>query len=273
MEEEPRVTFGKDWVYDSVIEVFQDDISRFRVLLGADINEEPLQELEDGKIPKLQALQVHNGTVYKWNRPCYGITDGVPHLRIENRVLPAGPTIKDEVANTAFWLGLMNADWPKEYKQLPEHMDFDDVRANFIMAARYGLNIQVKWINNKVLPVDKLILDVLLPKAKQGLQKAKVNQADIDNYLDIIKQRVKSRQTGSQWIIDSFNKLKKKGHKGEALVAITAAMFNRQKENNPVHTWLLASIDEAGHWLNRYGKVRQFMSKNVFTVQESDWVD
>ena len=105
-ERSPRVSFGTGWLEKSLLEIYREDIARFRVLLGNDIKEDSLELINQGKTPKLRALQVHNSTVYRWNRPCYGISDnGKPHLRIENRVLPSGPTIIDSVANAAFWLG------------------------------------------------------------------------------------------------------------------------------------------------------------------------
>ena len=105
----PRVTFGNDWLQNSILELYKEDIVRFRVMLMTDSDVDPVEELERGIIPKLKALTIHNSTVYRWNRPCYGISaDGRPHLRIENRVLPSGPTPLDEVSNAAFWLGLMS---------------------------------------------------------------------------------------------------------------------------------------------------------------------
>ena len=116
-EMRPRVHFGSDWVDESVLEIFKEDISRFRVLLTTELEEQPLKVLEEGGVPNLMALQLHNGTVYRWNRACYGITDGKPHLRIENRVLPSGPTVIDEIANAVFWYGLV-AGLAEEYEDV-----------------------------------------------------------------------------------------------------------------------------------------------------------
>ena len=102
----PRVHFGTKWLDRSVLEIFQEDISRFRILLSKSEIEDPQHALAAGRAPKLQALQLYNGTVYRWNRACYGVTDGKPTLRIENRILPSGPTVIDEMANAAFWFGL-----------------------------------------------------------------------------------------------------------------------------------------------------------------------
>jgi len=101
-EQSPRVTFAQDWVKESMMNTFKDDIARFRVLLTTRVDEDSLEELEEGKIPQLNALRVFVSTVYRWNRACYGVFNGKPHLRIENRVLPSGPTVVDEIANAAF---------------------------------------------------------------------------------------------------------------------------------------------------------------------------
>src|SRR5262249_24918575 len=83
-ERSPRVSFGTRWVEQSVVELFQEDLARFRVLLGAALQEDSLVMLQKGQMPSLQALRIHNGTVYRWNRACFGFNDGKPHLRIEN---------------------------------------------------------------------------------------------------------------------------------------------------------------------------------------------
>ncbi|HKK25856.1 MAG TPA: glutamate-cysteine ligase family protein, partial [Gracilimonas sp.] len=126
----PRVTFGNQWIEDSILDVYKEDISRYRVMLSAEVEEEVEKLMEQGKVPQLMALNVHNSSVYRWNRPCYGVGNGKPHLRIENRVLPSGPTVVDEVANAAFWLGLLNG-FEDEYPDITQEMDFDNARMNF----------------------------------------------------------------------------------------------------------------------------------------------
>src|SRR5690606_3167144 len=137
-EMSPRVHFGTDWVHESVTEIFKEDIARFRVLITAHDEDGPFDVLDRGEVPKLTALQLHNGTVYRWNRACYGIGNGIPHLRIENRILPAGPSILDEVANAAFWFGLVSgiANQEMDVKTL---ISFDEAKSNFVAAARHGL--------------------------------------------------------------------------------------------------------------------------------------
>jgi CBS domain-containing protein len=271
-EKSPRVTFGNGWVKNSILEIFQDDAARYKVLLSADVEEDSLNTLKEGGIPELRALRAFNGTIYRWNRVCYGISDGKPHLRIENRILPSGPTVKDEMANAAFWLGLMNG-MGDQYRDITEVMEFDDAKTNFFKAAAAGLDTQFKWANGKVVPADELILQELLPIAEAGLKKARVKKTDAENYLEIIRERVASRKTGSRWILDSFSKLSDEGTKDEALVSITAGIINRQKGGEPVHKWELAGNDEAGSWTGRYRRVEQIMSTDLFTVEEDDLVD
>ncbi|HJZ12684.1 MAG TPA: hypothetical protein VJ521_11065, partial [Acidobacteriota bacterium] len=137
----PRVSFGERWLQKSIVEIFRQDIARFRVILTHAIDEHPAAVLERGEVPRLSALRLHNGTIWRWTRPCYGILDGKPHLRIENRIFPSGPTIPDEIANAAFFLGLMTA-MKEEYVPVDRLMEFDQAQANFYAAARHGLNAQ-----------------------------------------------------------------------------------------------------------------------------------
>lgn len=268
-EKTSRITFGNSWVKKSITEIFQEDIARYRVIIGTEIKEDSLKLLDKGKIPTLEALQMHNGTVYKWNRACYGVTDGRPHLRIENRILPAGPTVVDEIANAAFWLGLMNGI-PEKYNNIAEVMEFDAAKLNFLRAAQTGIESHFRWFGDKLIAADKLILKELLPLSKCGLEKARIAPEEIEHYLGIVAERVRRKRTGSKWILSSFANLRKQNEIYEACVAITAGVARRQETGEPVSKWSLAEIDEAGPWVNRYWKVEQIMTTDLFTVQESD---
>ncbi len=271
-ERSSRVSFGNRWIYDSIVDAFKEDIVRFETLLSNDEKTNSMKMLEEDKIPYLDALLVHNSTIYKWNRPCYGIFKGKPHFRIENRYLASGPTIPDQVANAAFWFGLMSG-MPDEYRDLPEKFEFDDAKTNFLKAARDGLDNKFQWFNNRKFNAQDLIQNTLLPISREGLKKANVNEKDIAKYLGIIEERVKSGKTGSQWMIDSYNNIRKTGTRDQALVATTAAIYNRQQEMKPVHLWSLANIDEAGNFLNYYLHIDQIMTTDIVTVQEDDLID
>jgi CBS domain-containing protein/gamma-glutamyl:cysteine ligase YbdK (ATP-grasp superfamily) len=267
-----RVSFGDGWLKDSVIALFHDQVSRFRPIMITESDEDPFQVLANGGIPQLSALRMHNGTVWRWNRACYGVADGAAHLRIENRALPAGPTIIDEIANATFFAGLMLAV-PQKYGDIARRMSFDDAKSNFFRAARHGLDAQFNWIDGQSYPSSMLILDHLLPLARRGLLDAKVDSADLDTYLGVIRQRVESRQTGARWILKSFAAMKTTVPNEARQRALTATILAAQKKEEPAHTWPIAKVADNGPWEQGYRTVGQFMSTDLFTVQPDDLID
>lgn len=268
-----RVRFGDDWLKRSVLEIFREDVARFRLLVGTELDEDPLAVLAQGGVPKLEALLLHNGTVYRWNRPCYGIHNGKAHLRIENRVLPAGPTVLDEVANAAFYFGLMAAVGD-EYGAVAERMPFDDAKSNFVAAARLGLNAQFHWLDGKVYTASNLLLDQLLPLARAGLADRGIDADDIERYLGTIQARVETGQTGAQWALKSFASLKKSGvARPDRLRCLVDGLTARQWTGEAVHTWSLADTWAAQDWRHSYRTIGMFMQEDVLTVQPGDLVD
>ena len=267
-----RVTFGERWVEDSVLEIYREDVSRFRLLLGAQQPGSSLDALDRGEVPTLDALRMHNGTVYRWNRPCYGISDGKPHLRIENRVLPAGPTIDDEVANSAFFFGLMIA-YGEELDDVRRVMDFDDAKSNFMAAARYGLSAQMSWFGGQRVSARDLILSDLIPRARQGLAFKNIDAADIDRYMGLIEERVSSGKTGAQWALDSLARMGDRGTLDERHRALTSAMYARQGAGLPGHQWAAATLDEITDWRHSFRTVAQIMSRDLFTLHPEDVID
>lgn len=269
-ESSPRVTFGNEWVNESILEIFQEDTARYRIMLSANVEENVQELLDKGIPPKLNALQVHNGTVYRWNRPCYGVANGKAHLRVENRVLPSGPTVADEMANTAFWLGLLNK-MEDYYPDIRKVMDFDNARHNFIAASKMGLDTTFRWVNGERQNAVDLILEELLPIAREGLQKASVNADDINHYLNIIHQRVEKGQTASTWMINNYgNLLSEDNPKEQALAAITTAMIKNQKKGEPVHQWGRVRMEDLEHWQPSSLLVEEFMTTDLFTAQKDD---
>lgn len=271
-EMSPRVNFGTSWVKESVTEIFKEDIARFRVLLTAEGIDDPFAALRKGDIPKLKALMLHNGTVYRWNRACYGVMNGKPHLRIENRILPSGPTPADEVANAAFWFGLVSG-LAEAYEDIADVLAFDDAKNNFIAAARLGLNAQLTWLHGKRKPAPQLILEDLLPIAQNGLATAGIDDADIDHYLGLLAARVEHGQTGSEWQLASLAHMSK-GTRSDRLDALVKGMIERQEKGHPVHTWPLAELGEAASPRRiRSSRVEHYMSTDLFTVHEDELVE
>lgn len=266
-----RVNFGDRWL-ESVIELFQDQVARFRPIIISEPDENPFQVLADGKMPLLSALRIHNGTVWRWNRACYGVTDGVAHLRIENRALPSGPTIVDEIANAAFFTGLMVA-LPQAYGEISKRMVFDDAKMNFFRAARHGLDAQFQWIDRKTYSATSLILDQLLPLARQGLSGSHVLSEDIDKYLGIIEERARCGQTGARWIMKSLCDDGTSAAKDAGRRRLTAAMLANQQQGQPIHTWPVTKNAESEKWEHGYRTVCQFMSTDLFTVKPDDLID
>jgi len=267
-----RVSFGDKWLEHSVIALFHEQILRFRPIMITQPDEDPFEVLARGGTPLLSALRMHNGTVWRWNRACFGVADGIAHLRIENRVLPAGPTVIDEIANAAFFTGLMVA-LPREYGDIARRMTFDDAKSNFFRAARHGLDAQFNWIDGESHTASELVLDHLLPLARAGLNDSEVDRTDVDRYLGIIEERVRSRQTGARWILKSLEAMQNVGQKDTSQRRLTAAMLACQKLGEPVHRWPLIEASETDDWEQGYRTVGQFMSTDLFTVQPDDLID
>jgi predicted transcriptional regulator len=264
----PRVTFGKSWVRNCITEIYKEDIARFDVLLTQEDPEDAMETLRNGEIPAMKALMLHNGTVYRWNRPCYGITNGKPHLRIENRYIPSGPSVEDEVANMAFWIGLMKAR-PPEANAIWEHFQFRDVKSNFFKAARSGIETVFIWKDKEISAKD-LINNELLPLAYEGLRKSGVTDDEAYACLGIIEKRMKTH-TGAQWQIRNFRKLRDKLSVTDSCIALTAATYENQIRNKPVCDWQDIDLNKANKYLvNHFSKVKQLMSTDLITVFPDD---
>jgi CBS domain-containing protein/gamma-glutamylcysteine synthetase len=269
----PRVGFGEGWLKDSVLELFREQVARFRVIMTREQMEDSLAVLAAGGVPSLSALRLHNGTVWPWNRACYGVSDGRAHLRIENRAIPSGPTILDEMANAAFFTGLMLA-LPKEYGEINKLMTFDDAKANFFAAARHGLQAQFTWAKGESHSASELILNHLLPLARAGLKEAAIDAEDVERYLGTIEERVQSGQTGAQWMLRSLAPMIGEGTPDMRHRTLAATIIERQQTNEPVHRWpIIAGGNGYKDWRRSYQTVEQFMSTDLFTVGPDDLVD
>ncbi len=272
-ERSARVSFGKDWIYDSILEIYREDITRFRVLLSTDVVEDSLALIKNGEVPKLRALQVHNGTVYRWNRPCYGISpNGKPHLRIENRVLPSGPTVMDEIANTVFWLGAMEG-MNLEIDDVKELMSFDDAKDNFLKAAKFGIDSKFTWFDDEKITAVQLIKEKLIPIARKGLESKNIDKKDIDKYLDIIEGRADSHMNGARWMLQSYTNLRKHTSSDEVLSIITSHITKHQKSGLPIHKWKIPSLNDLQSYSPDHLLVSEFMQTDLITVQKDDIID
>jgi gamma-glutamyl:cysteine ligase YbdK (ATP-grasp superfamily) len=233
----PRVWFGERWI-TSVFDLFEENIRYFPALLPICEDEDPLEMLDRGVSPQLAEMSLHNGTVYRWNRPVYGVVDGTPHLRVENRVLPAGPTIADIMANSAFYYGLVRT-LAEAQRPIWTQMSFSTAEENLHEAARHGLDAQLYWPGVGDTPAAELILRRLLPLAREGLARWGVGQADADRLLGIVEQRCLTGQTGAAWQVATVANLSRRHNldRAEALRQMTQLYIEHMHTNTPVHTW------------------------------------
>lgn len=267
-EQKPRVYFGNEWIKNEIIAVYKDDISRFIAVLTTDFKENSIEVLKKGGIPTLEALQIHNSTLYKWNRLCYGILNGKPHFRIENRYIPSGPSVVDEIANAAFWVGLMQG-MPSEYREIWKKASFKETRGNFINASRTGIDTYFNWFGEGI-PARKLIKTILIPMARNGLIRTGIDKEEINKYLKIIEKRVDYNITGSKWIIKNYRALKKSMKRDEATVELTSGLYHRQISGKPVHIWGPIKLEECSGISKMNDTLRKVMTTEIFVVHSED---
>jgi len=233
----PRVWFGERWI-TSVFDLFEENIQYFPALLPICEDEDPQVMFDSGACPELAEMSLHNGTIYRWNRPVYAVVDGKPHVRVENRVLPAGPSVVDIMANAAFYYGLVRTLAEAE-RPIWSQMSFATAAENLHSAARYGLDAHLYWPGLGEAPAAELVLRKLLPLAQDGLGRWGVDQADADRLLGIIEQRCLTGRTGASWQIGAVAALSERGaaDRAESLRLMTQSYIEYMHANEPVHAW------------------------------------
>lgn len=219
-----RVTFGSSYIKHSIFECYEENLEHYPILV-------PLKEQDD--INQLSHLRFHNGTIWRWNRPLIDFNrDGTPHIRIEHRVIPSGPTIVDSIANAAFYFGLVHA-LTENIDTLIEQLSFQNARDNFYNCAKLGLSAMIDWPDHGNIQTNELLLNTLIPAARHGLKILEITEDDINKFLSIIEHRVETKQTGANW-----QRLWIKKH-GQDFQHLTRAYLDRQKSGIPVHQWTI----------------------------------
>jgi hypothetical protein len=235
----PRVWFGERWI-TSIFDLFEENVRYFPSLLPELSDEDPTRELAEGRTPKLAELRLHNGTIYRWNRPVYDVVeqDGVgrPHLRVENRVLPAGPTVVDMMANAAFYYGVLRT-LAEDDRPVWTKMSFAAAHHNFVESAQHGMNARLYWPGLGEVTPDELVLRQLLPMADEGLRRWEVSGDVRDRYLGVIEGRAKTGNNGSTWQVATVQALQARGlTRPNALAEMLRLYCERMHSNEPVHT-------------------------------------
>ncbi len=233
----PRVWFGESWI-TSIFDLFEENVRYFPSLLPVCDDEDPQSVLEQGGAPSLQELRLHNGTIYRWNRPVYDVVRGRPHLRVENRVLPAGPTVVDTLANAAFYYGLIRVLVDDE-RPIWSRMSFAAAEDNFHSGARHGIDARMYWPGVGEAPAGELVLRKLLPMAREGLTRWGVDAVDADRLLEIVERRCVLGINGAAWQAAAFHRLYERLDRPDALREMTVRYRELMHSNDPVHTWPL----------------------------------
>jgi gamma-glutamyl:cysteine ligase YbdK (ATP-grasp superfamily) len=236
----PRVWFGERWI-TSIFDQFEENVSYFPALLPICDAEDPVEVLARGDTPRLGELRMHNGTIYRWNRPVYDVYRGKPHLRVENRVLPAGPTVVDVLANGAFYYGLLRV-LAEEDRPIWTRMSFAAAHDNFYAGAKQGIDAQLYWPGLGEVPASELVLRRLLPQAHEGLRAWGVDSAVSDRLLGIIEQRCIRHMNGAEWQARTFHRIDEKQQpldRRDALRTMLHRYIEHMHGNEPVHTWPL----------------------------------
>jgi gamma-glutamyl:cysteine ligase YbdK (ATP-grasp superfamily) len=232
----PRAWFGERWIA-SIFDLFEENVRYFPPLLPICDEEDPVEVLHAGGVPTLGELRLHNGTIYRWNRPVYDVMDGRPHLRVENRVLPSGPTVADMLANIAFYFGLVRT-LAEEDRPIWSQLTFSAAEENFHTAARQGIGARVFWPRLGEVKATDLVLEWLLPKAYEGLDRYGVHGPLRDRLLGIIEQRCLTGRNGAVWQVETVQAEEARGlDRPAALRAMLQRYVEQQRSNQPVHTW------------------------------------
>ncbi len=264
-ESSARVRFGDGWVNESILELLREDAMRFRILLATDIREDPHALLAAGRVPELWALRLLNGTVYRWNRGCYGVYEGRPHLRIEMRALPAGPTVADEVGNAALFVGSV-LGLRDRIPDVRAALRFSQAASNFQAAAKLGLDARLNWWHGRRYNARELVLEELLPAAQEGLRSAGVTDEEIDRTLGVVDERVRARRTGALWALGSYTRLTGRATRQQIATAITASTYANQQRGVPGHLWDWATLPEVSAMHAARLRVEEIMSTDLYTV-------
>lgn len=217
-----RVSLGSDYVRESIFECFQENLEHYPILLPVNYQTET---------DELRCLRLHNGTIWRWNRPLIGFDDdGTPHLRIEHRVCASAPSTLDNIANVALYYGLVH--YYANTATPPENaMTFAEAKNNFYRSAQLGLKYKTKWFDGNTETMKNIILDKLLLQAETGLYQLGITQADCQRYLSVIEQRIANNRTGSKWQLDFLDK-----HQDDQ-TSLTRQYLLNQASGKPVHEW------------------------------------
>lgn len=235
-----RVDFGHGWVRHGVYELFAESVHLHRPILPVCNEQDPLQTVKEGGLPDLFELKLHQGTLWYWNRPIYD-SHGDGHVRVELRVLPAGPSPVDMVANAAFHIGLAEGIRDQMEQMLPA-VPFKMLEYNFYRAAQFGLDARLLWPRRSDYALQECraqdVALALLEVAYQGLERIGIDHERATTYLGNIEQRLKHNRTGATWQLQRFEQLYEKQPREKALQRMLMDYMAHSRENVSVADWV-----------------------------------
>ena len=217
-----RVTFGSGYINESLFECYEENLKHYPVIM-------PFTKSD--KDNQLNCLRFHNGTIWRWNRPLIGFNqEGKPHLRIEHRVIPSGPSIIDTIANAAFFYGLAHS-LANNIENYIQELSFTEAKENFYRCAKEGLSANIIWPDKGLISVKSLLSEELIPEARKGLCNLNIEQDEIDLYLSVIEGRLETEQNGTNWQRKWVEK------NGFDMNRLTRRYLDNQDSGEPVYKW------------------------------------
>ncbi len=237
-----RVSYGLGWVRQGAYELFAEAVGLFPPLLPVSSEQHPLDRHQQGDLPSLDELRLHQGTVWRWNRPVYDPKHG-GHLRIEFRSLPSGPTPLDMVANTAFMVGMVQG-LSSQIDDLIPSFPFEYAHHNFYRGAQFGLDAVLLWPSAQYpspreIPVCDLALE-MLPVAERGLSRLGVEAREINRMSQVIRTRIERRCTGARWQRRMLDHLEQRTPRRQAVVAMLDQYLEQANRGSPVGEWTVS---------------------------------
>lgn len=234
----PRVWFGSRWI-DHPAALFEENVAHFGPLLAHTPTPDDTGIVTHQDDTTLAALVLHNGTVWRWNRPVFSVIDGRPNLRLENRVLAAPPTTVDATADIALFLGLV-AGLREGADRLTTSLPFGVAEQNFRRAARDGIGANIEWPGShglRAVPVAQLVRDELLEVAAAGLDALGVPESEASSALDVIAGRATRSRNGATWQLAAFAHERTLHGPVEASHRVVQRYRELQADGGPVHDW------------------------------------
>jgi len=266
-EKVSRVYFGDQWLRESPSYLWKNEVARFPLVFRGEGFPSAKDEMAKGLKPGLRSVRLHTGTTYTWNRLCYGVDRNQAHIRIECRYIPAGPTLKDEMANLVFWLGLMKAAKYQE-NDFFEKINFSSVKNNFYKAARYGILSELDFFGKNLQAVT-LSEETLIPLASKALKEEGMDSGLVDKHLKVISDRIHKSQTGATWMIDNHRKLLSRFKPSLISKILVTTSLEYQKKDVPVSEWQPIIEDKLHYFFQQHFEAltaKDVMSNKIQTI-------